>query len=80
MDKIKKILKIGKIYRIEHETELKNKNYKKRNKNSENRKTGYFDDLLKTWVFNENSGSISLQNSTCFERTEMLEFQNWAVI
>ena len=80
MDKIKKILKIGKIYRIEHETELKNKNYKKRNKNSENRKTGYFDDLLKTWFFNENSGSISLQNSTCFKRTEMFEFQNWTVI
>ena len=51
MDTIKKILKIGKIYRIEHETELKNKNFKKRNKNTEN----FYDGWLHSF-FNENSG------------------------
>ena len=80
MDKIKKILKIGKIYRIEHETELKNRNDKKRNKNSENRQTSNFDGLLKTWFFSENSGLIFLRKNTCFDRTEMFYFQNWVVI
>ena len=51
MDTIKKILKIGKIYRIEHETEIKNKNFKKRNKNTEN----FYDGWLQSFL-NENSG------------------------
>ena len=36
MEKIKKLLKIGKIYRIEHETELRNRNYSQRKKDSKN--------------------------------------------
>ena len=58
MDTIKKILKIGKIYRIEHETELKNKNFEKRNKNTEN-----FDGWLQNFL-SENSGFGFFQKIT----------------
>ena len=53
MDKIKKILKIGKIYRIEHETELRDRNYTQRKKDSKNQ--AGLDGWLKSFLI-ENSG------------------------
>ena len=53
MEKIKKLLKIGKIYRIEHETELRNRNYSQRKKDSKNQ--AGFDGWLKSF-FIENPG------------------------
>lgn len=50
MEKIKKLLKIGKIYRIEHETELRNRNYSQRKKDSKNQA-----DWLKSFLI-ENPG------------------------
>ena len=53
MDKIKKILKIGKIYRIEHETELRDRNYSQRKKDSKNQ--AGLDGWLKSFLI-ESSG------------------------
>ena len=53
MDKIKKILKIGKIYRIEHETELRDRNYSQRKKDPKNQ--AGLDGWLKSFLI-ENSG------------------------
>lgn len=50
MDKIKKLLKIGKIYRIEHETELRNRNFSQRKKGQAG-----FDGWLKSFLI-ENPG------------------------
>ena len=57
MDKIKKILKIGKIYRIEHETELRDRNYSQRKKNPKNQ--AGLDSWIKGFLI-ENSGLKSV--------------------
>ena len=47
MEKIKKILKIGKIYRIEHETELRNYRQRKKDLKNQAELDGWFKSFLK---------------------------------